>query len=227
MFGLVAILAQAQAVVTAGPWFDPEITEAFYGVTLVSAVLMTAGMGFWAAHRRSVLDDRVRAIDMRLAILAATPKPGEVEVSLTGPRGDSRPAPGPTDAPALATAAGILQEAEVPLVSLESTLQGVGSESAVQVETQELKSIQTQWRAQRDSVWPWVTGPISVSILYAIIAGTLLPGAAGFLVTNFRLNTTLILFIGYTWWLLLGWLVVALASHSRETKQPKPGPSGS
>lgn len=222
MFGLVAILAQAQSVETLGPWFTPDINLAVYGVTLVVAVLLTTGTGLWAAHRRAILDDRVRAIEVRLAVIGSSLTADEIDLPLGGSSAGAQPRSRPSDEPVFSLGSGIVQRYDLPVTQVESHPTSEASASGLRVEAQELKSLQAHWLRQRNSIWAWMAGPIAIGVLYATISGTMLPGAGGFLMTNFRLNTTLILFLAYTWWLLLAWLIVGLAAHSRDAPKPRP-----
>lgn len=222
MFGLVAILAQAQSVETSAPWFTPEINEAVYGVTLVVAILLTAGTGVWVAHRRAVLDDRIRAIDVRLAVIGSALTSGDVSVTQGARSGGAATRSPPSDEPVFAMGSGMTQRFDMPVTRLESNVSTEAASAGLRVEAQELTSLQAHWLRQRSAIWAWMAGPIGIGILYATIAGAMLPGSGGFLMTNFHLNTTLVLFLAYTWWLLLAWLVVALAAHSRDAPKPRP-----
>ncbi len=66
---------------------------------------------------------------------------------------------------------------------------------------------------------------MTAGIVFLGIAGAMLPGAEGFATSHYMTNTALILFLGYGWPVLVGWVAVGLGfaraqegKHALESK---------
>jgi hypothetical protein len=59
-------------------------------------------------------------------------------------------------------------------------------------------------------IWGAIAGPIGTAVVFLGIAGAMLPGAEGFAVTHYVLNTAVILFLAYGWPFLAGWVAIGL-----------------
>jgi hypothetical protein len=65
-------------------------------------------------------------------------------------------------------------------------------------------------------------GPSLYAAVYVAIAAMLLPGVAGFLQSNFALNTGVILFLSYGWFALVMYAFLSIVVASRHESQPVP-----
>ncbi len=212
VFLLIAILARATALTTQAPWFSPDISAQFYGVTLLTASLLAFGLAALAFVRVGHFDAALRGLDSQLVgmqrmlkeTLSADERPSglsaqssvdEVLAHLETVGGGTR-ASGKVGHDAIF---------EVP-----SVVQGTHLEEKRAV-WEELQKMRARLLSVQDRVWPGVVGPISLAILFVAVSSMMLPGVEGFLVANHQLNTMLILMLAYAWWLLVAWAVVAVA----------------
>jgi hypothetical protein len=241
LLGLIAILARAQAIVTAGPWYGDSTSTAIYALTLGVAAVLTIAGTVVGIQRTWKLDDKVELFDLRLALVrsglregsaVSSPRRATDSAISVGPRrsgmrmrmaGESREGPSFDEA---STAEDDSSDSPI-MVSIDRDdalglypfpnghMRERRSFSSLEAEERELAAARDATLVARDAIWPTLTGPILLSIGFAAIGGTMLPGAGPFLTTNFRLNTLLVLFLAYGWWLLIGWYGFAIASLRR------------
>lgn len=221
-FGLalvtIGILAGVTALGTPGPWFSPEVSAQVYETSLFGTIVLAMAVAALAFSHVNRLDEVLRTLDLRLAALPeyASLPPGKE------PRPDDVRYVSPSDA-----------EVDELLDLLLRTPPNAGGEeldvtgSLVEVSTAVtaartrrdlLKAILEQREAlvaRRRRVVPLLAGPLFGCLVFALIAGAMLPGSGGFAVRNFRLNTGLVLFLGYGWAFLLAWVVGTLGLLSR------------
>ncbi len=215
IFAIIVVLARATALETPAAWFSPEISLQFYEVTLVTASLLALGIVSVAVSRAGRLDTAIRELDLEIA---------SIRQSIRDPVATEDPEPGRLRS--------VGPDGRIEVIEVRSQQTGkLAHDSLIDlstvVEPDVTYSRQVLWRelqeqrghlvSLKDQVWPLVIGPISLAILFVGISGAMLPGVRGFLESNFRLNTALILLIGYSWWLLVTWTVFTLAMLPSET----------
>jgi hypothetical protein len=210
---IVAYLALSTGTSTTGPWFSTGISFQVYSFTLTVASLLGVFLAIVASGRRGRIEELLLDLDFHLAGLAGSH------------RGDTEPRNLPENKPT-----DVRDGGEVSLPS-ESTAQpggmvlqverngqqGVVSPDSVPetvaISRESLRQLllrRHNIKAARDRIWPLMTGPILVLLSFAALSGMMLPGSEGFAEAHYQLNTTLILFLGYSWWILLAWTVAAL-----------------
>src|SRR3989441_161867 len=77
--------------------------------------------------------------------------------------------------------------------------------------------------SDRTRVAGTVAGPIVMALLFAGMAGAMLPGVQGFAQTNFQLTTGVVLFLAYGLAFLVAWALAALVSLVRRAPEPRNG----
>lgn len=232
LLGLVAILARAVSLTTRGPWFAPDVSIHVYSVTMLGSMFLALTMVALASFRATRLDEILLSIEMRTAVLSQV-----TGVDLRTTEDDRRP-------PSRSAGIGLEEvldgldgldgplEGGVPSVRLEQATVvvpamslSVGARSVVDVQ-EDVVGLYRAVQSARDRVWVSVLGPLAVSLCFLASAGAMLPGAEGFAVTNFQLNTMLVLFLEYGWLLLIWWAVASLimlpsASRQRRVFHPR------
>jgi len=205
----VVNLAALTGLGTTAPWFSATVSLQAYSLSLAVAAFLTGLLSAIAASRAFHLDEILRAVEERLADAG--------EAAFVLPDGNPVAEPGSAGSSARGNADSILDEVEdlapPPVVRLEQR-PARGGARATKRPGYLIQLLMVQHRAlqsAREEVWPTVAGPIFVSLLFVVIAGTMLPGSEGFAVANFRLNTTLILLLMYGWPILVAWAAAALA----------------
>lgn len=220
---LIAILARATAVNASGAWFSPGVSTQFYSITILGSVVLALGLAALASHRAAHMDGVIRAFDRDVTSIRRT-------VESSGGIGSDAGLPGGTVA-----LDEVLASLELVGGATEAQTSRVGHDSIVDVpalaertRAEVLEKVErallkqrTALRGARDRVWPMVAGPIGLAIAFVAISATMLPGVEGFLVTYHDINTMFILMIGYSWWLLVAWAVLALASLPTEAVETK------
>ena len=230
LLGLVAILARAVAVTTRGPWFSAEVSIQVYSVTMLGSVFLGLALVALASFRAAHLDELMLSMEIRTSVLA----------QVTGidlrTKGDDHRTSLPTATIGLDDVLDGLESladggsrtmrlahdtvVQVPEVSLP-----VGRRSVADIQRDMVTRYQSLESA-RNRVWTSVLGPLIVSLWFLAGAAAMLPGAAGFAQTNFQLNTMLVLFLAYSWLLLLSWAVASVvmlpsASLQRRVFRPR------
>ncbi len=218
---VVANLSWATGIGTQAPWFSPTVTLQVYSFSLLTATVVALALAVVAQGRAAYLEDFLREIESRMAAI------GELGSS---PNGNS-PTTLRIDPATDDDVDELLLELEAagpePMVQTEpvrsASFGGSDTTSGITTrgKTEVLRGLRADRRAAqiaRARVWPSVVGPVLLSIIFVAISGAMLPGSEGFAARNFQLNTTLILFIGYGWAILVAWAVAALFTlGGRET----------
>jgi len=215
IIAIIAILARATAISTEASWFSPGISAQFYEITLLAASFLVLGLGSIAVARLGRFDTAIRELDLEIAA---------IRHAIRGATMNDDSSPGRS------SSVEFVQHLQaIGIRTTES--EKVGHDAMIDVSPEireeasddrtalweELREQRAHLVSLRNHVWPIVIGPISLGILFVAISGTMLPGVEGFLVSNFHLNTALILLLAYSWWLLVTWTVFALATLPAET----------
>lgn len=221
-FAVVGQLAWNTASATTSPWFSASISRDVYSTTMIGATVLVAVLAALASGQAASAGRETRALDLRLNIL----------------RGSG----------VMVTSGGIDIDADIE-DALEEILGGVDSPAAPMVTMDReahdtLLAVTTEGRALRQDVvlrevakarsalhnasariWGAVAAPLAAGVLFLGIAGAMLPGSESFAETHYVLNTALILFLGYAWPILVGWVAVGLGfaraqepRHAHESK---------
>jgi len=224
MLWFVGNLAWATAAETTDPWFSPTVTMYAYSITLVAGSLLALLLTAHGAARAGRLDDALMGIDLRIRLLPTTWRT-EAGNPRKAPSGGAL-APGQGPAPALE---GLDKSRAGYPAAVEAALQPQPSEAldtVARLEEARLKALRWELLAQKQAVvdarralWPAMTGPIAVSMLFVAIASVMLPGSEGFATAHFQLNTTLVLFLAYGLPLLLLWAVIAVSFVSGSLRE--------
>jgi len=222
-FVVLGALAWSTAAGTLGPWFPPAVSMQMYSVSLIAANLLAVLLSAASSRRIATLEEALRALDLRIA--AAKDAAADRTSVPTGSSGG--PAPEEDEIDELLQAIGGFESVvRVERVGHDSLLASpepaaIPAKAGLHV-LREIRSQRQRLRAARDLVWRLAIGPVLVSVVFILISGAMLPAAEGFAETNFRLNTALILFLGYGWAPLVAWSVAATllmnSGSSRETE---------
>lgn len=205
----VANLAALTGIGTRAPWFSATVSLQAYSLSLAVAAILTGLLAAMAASRAFQLDEILRTVEVRLAEAR--------DAGFVLPDGAPLREPVSGGSSGHRNANNILDELEElappPVVRLETRQAIEGARSAKRPGyTVQLLMVQHQaLQSAREAVWGTVASPIFVSIVFLVIAGIMLPGSEGFAVSNFRLNTTLILLLMYGWPILVAWAAAAVA----------------
>ncbi len=203
---LIGVLSWGNALLTTGPWYDANISIILYGISLplavVLAVVIAVTTARWVAH----LEEALRSLDTRIAVVRAAPSP---DPSAVVPDAVSPALEQTLQTLDRSPAAEVAREmGSDVLIEVTGTLSPRAAQARLETMA-ELVSQRLQLRRSRRRAWWTVAGPMVMSFAFAAISGAMLPGAGGFAQTYFRLNTTLVLFLAYTWWILVAWAVVS------------------
>lgn len=213
----IANLAWATASTTTGPWFPQDVSAQVYSMSLVTAAVLALGVAAVGASRAGRMDREIRAIALRVAAArdggpvatnkGVTVDPGQVRSPIDDEIDEILESVGssPGDPIGVSEPSGHdrLGPDDVPATP-------VASRSAASA-LRELRGQRTVLRDARAHVWSFAAGPLAVCLLFIGIAGAMLPGSGGFAASNYRLNTTLVLFLSYGWPFLAAWALVAVA----------------
>lgn len=219
---LIANLAWATAVGTSGPWFSPTVSLQVYTITLLSATIVALGLSTVTAGRVAYLDELLHEWEVRIAAVQGGAKPWG-KSAVTEAHAKERATDGgfdevfdETPRAESGTVVGLERIGQGSIVGVPDVVEATGAGAKAEA-LQDLVEQRHALQAARARAWFVVAGPIILSIVFVAIAGPMLPGSERFAEQNFRLNTTLILFLGYGWAVLVAWSVAALAMLYRPT----------
>jgi len=196
-FAIVGIVAWQYAQTLTTPWYSPDITRWIYTTFMLVAAIFLVGVGGLAVSIRSSFTRQIQEIDARLGSIVRGSSP------------DSLPPPLPETQEVRDTVDRDIDELLESLSEVEATASreaqamdsGVGSGRGSYVEGDDsaLGTRRERLVQRRKFLGRYLFGPALVAALILGFAGMMLPGSDGFAQTNFQLNTTLILGIGYSW----------------------------
>lgn len=212
---VIANLAWATGLGTSAPWFSSAVSGQTYGVTLLVGSIVAISLAITATGRAAQFDEALRALNLRIEALrdaAGVVTPGDMEED---------PLPDGVPDRIDAVLDDLQSYAASPVVEVgqahPNTVVRVPEESTgVQDRPhaglyRELRAQRARIRAARGQIWAIVAGPIAAATVFIGLAGAMLPGSEGFAAANFRVNTALVLFLGYSLALLVAWAVFSLA----------------
>ena len=221
---VVADLAWNTATGTTGPWFSPSISRDVYSTTIVGGIVLLAVLGGIASTQAASAARESRALDLRLNILRGS------GVIVSGASGididrDIEDTLEEILGGTTGTAAPVVtmdRDTHDSLVSVTTEIRGPRQE----VVLKELARARQAFQGASARIWGAIAGPLGAAVLFLGIAGAMLPGAEGFAQTHYVLNTAVILFLGYGWPMLAGWVAIGLgfarAQEPRRGAEVKP-----
>src|SRR6266513_1070339 len=213
-FAVIGQLAWNTASATSGPWFSPAISRDVYSTTMIAATVLVAVL----AAREA------RALDLRFNILrgSGVMASGSGGIDIDADIEDT-----------LNEILGGVDGSAAPLVTMDreaahDTLVAVTTEGKAlrqDVVLREVARARSALHKASSRIWGAVAAPMTAGIVFLGIAGAMLPGAEGFAASHYMTNTALILFLGYGWPVLVGWVAVGLGfaraqegKHALESK---------
>jgi hypothetical protein len=215
---VVADLAWNTATGTTGPWFSPAVSRDVYTTTMIGGIVLIAVLGAIASSQAASASRESRALDMRLSILRASGVivsgssgididrdiEDTLEEILGGTTGSAAPV------------VTMDRDAHDSLVAVTTEIRGPRQE----VVLREVARTRAVLQGAGARIWGAVAGPLGTAALFLGIAGAMLPGAEGFAATHYVLNTAVILFLGYGWPFLAGWVAIGLGfAQAQEPKR--------
>ncbi len=232
-FGITFLLVAGLAAFTASnvlsPWFSPAVSMQVYGVSLVAALVLAVLLAAIAAGHVARLDDALRSLDLRLASLPeAMGLPRDRDASAA--ELDALPPSEEEIDDLLERIEAVPPESAVAEFAVTGTLVEVSTAiTAARTRREVLKEIvhqRSEVFAARRRIAPSVAGPIVACVLFAAVAGPMLPGSEGFAARNFQLNTGAILFLAYGWVFLLAWTALAIGCLAAKAERRNAQPTG-
>jgi len=206
-FAVIAQLAWNTAIATSAPWFSSGISRDVYSTTMVAATVLVAVLAALASSQAASAAREARALDLRLNILRGS----GVIASGTGGIDIDRDIEDTLD-----EILGGVDGSAAPIVTIDR-------EALV---LREVARARSALHKAGSRIWSAVAGPMAAGIVFLGLAGAMLPGSEGFAESHFMTNTALILFLGYGWPVLVGWVAVGLGfaraqegKHTHESKQ--------
>ncbi len=194
-FLVIGYLGWDTASRTTGAWYDQATTQMIYQTNLIAGVLLLAGLlvVLATASRTSVI----------------TREPASSEQSSRSSPTEAQPTAELPDQRAVDSAIEVLEGLETDIKWLDreisdefQSLFRTRQETQDRIRTESLPSENPNFSLEtsRDpSSFIALAGPAIVAIGYLAISAILLPGAGGFLIANYQLNTAVILGLSYGW----------------------------
>ncbi|TLZ68575.1 MAG: hypothetical protein E6K12_00945 [Methanobacteriota archaeon] len=223
-FAVIAQLAWNTAIATSAPWFSSGISRDVYSTTMVAATVLVAVLAALASSQAASAAREARALDLRLNILRGS---GVIASGTSGIDIDR------DIEDTLDEILGGVDGSAAPIVTIDreahDTLVSVTTEGKAlrqDVVLREVARARSALHKAGSRIWSAVAGPMAAGIVFLGLAGAMLPGSEGFAESHFMTNTALILFLGYGWPVLVGWVAVGLGfaraqegKHTHESKQ--------
>src|SRR3989454_1788248 len=218
VFGLVAVFAAATAAGTTGSWFSVEVSS-LVSQPSISAAIATAFVLFgFAATHVARLDDARRSIDLRIATIPESIHlPTGAEVMITPDIVRTIP-PSDEEVDELLTTlatptATAMPQGEISvagtLVEISAALQATRTRKEV---LRVLIRERVRVESDRTRVAGTVAGPIVMALLFAGMAGAMLPGGQGVAQTNFQPPPGVVFFPPFGRGFPVAWALPAPAS---------------
>ncbi len=208
LLAVIANLAWATALTTAGPWFGTSVNLAVYSAALALPSVFALVLVHQAAARVAQLDASLVRLDRRIALLRAAGR-----TKAAAPAAPHDPDPDPDFA-------AVVDGGSAPLVRIEKaghdTLVSVprdaraGTQAARMQLARQLVRERIAIREARTRVWSTAAGPVAASLAFLAVGGPMLPGSDAFAAAHYVLNTTCVLFLSYGFAPLAAWTLMAL-----------------
>src|SRR2546427_6005571 len=202
-FGLVGVFGAATAAGPTDSWFSVEVSSLVFQTSIFAAIVTAFVLFGFAATHVARLEDARRSIDLRIATIPESihlPTGAEVTITpdivRTIPPSDEEVAellstlatPTATSRPQGEIAvAGTLVEISVALQATRTR------KEVLRVLIRERARVESD----RTRVAGTVAGPIVMALLFAGMAGAMLPGGQGVAQTKLQLTASLLLFLAY------------------------------
>jgi hypothetical protein len=175
---------------------------------MIAATVLVAVLGALASGQAASTAREARALDLRLNILRGS---GVIVSGSSGIDIDR------DIEETLDEILGGVDGSAAPTVTMDreahDTLVTVTAEGRAQrqdVVLREVARARSALHKAGSRIWGAVAGPMAAGIVFLGLAGAMLPGSEGFAESHFMTNTALILFLGYGWPFLVGWVAVGL-----------------
>src|SRR2546428_5817055 len=229
VFGPVAVFAAATAAGTAGSWFSVEVSSLVFQTSIFAAIATAFVLFGFAATHVARLEDARRSIDLRIATIPESIHlPTGVEVTITPDLVRTIP-PSDEEVDELLTTlatptATAMPQGEISvagtLVEISAALQATRTRKEV---LRVLIRERVRVESDRTRVAGTVAGPIVMALLFAGMAGAMLPRVQGFAQTNFQLTTGIVLYLPVGPALLVAWAPAPLVPPVPRTPAPPNG----
>src|SRR3989441_11164357 len=227
VFGLVAAFAAATAAGTTGPWFSVEVPRVVFQTALFAAIVTAFVLLGFAATHVARLEDARRSIDLQIAAIPESiHPPAGVEVTITPDLVRTLP-PSDEEIDELLTTLATPTATAMPQgeIAVAGTLVEVSAALQATRTRKEVLRVLIRERGRVESnrtrVPGTVAGPIVMALLFAGMAGAMLPRGGRFAQTKFQLTTGGVLFLAYCRAVLVAWALAALVSLVRPAP-PRP-----
>src|SRR2546425_1835059 len=195
VFGLVAVFAAVTAAGTTGSWFSVEVSSLVFQTSIFAAIVTAFVLFGFAATHVARLEAARRSIDLRIATIPESIHlPTGAEVTITPDIVRTIP-PSDEEVDELLTTlatptANAMPQGEISvagtLVEISAALQATRTRKEV---LRVLIRERVRVESDRTRVAGTVAGPIVMALLFAGMAGALVPGGQGFARTHFQLST--------------------------------------
>jgi hypothetical protein len=191
-----------------GKWYESDITRWIYTTYMLVSAIFLVGLGGMAVSIGRSFTRQIRQLESQLSRGSGMSNPNAlppplVETTTTRDHVDR-------DIDELLES---LSEVEATAVRESMVIEGVpGAVSMVGATESEIETRKGRLQARRKLLGRFVAGPGLVAATVLGISGIMLLGADTFDQTNFKLNTALILGIGYSWLAIGAYIAVTIAA---------------
>ena len=217
VFAVIAIFAWATAEGTTASWFSAGLSSEAYAASLIGAVVVAIALATATVSHLGRLEDARRGIALRIAEMPEADLLPTGEATLVTSEAIKMMPPSDEEVDDLLTTLATPVPGAPPGMEIEITgtlVEVSAALTAARTRKELMKALlieRARVEAAREAAAPSIAGPIVVALLFASVAGAMLPGSDSFAATHFQLNTGLILFLGYGWMFLVLWAVLSLA----------------
>ena len=217
VFAFIAIFAWATAEGTTASWFSKDLSSQAYAASLIGAVVVSIALATATVSHLGRLEDARRGIALRIAEMPEAGLLPTGEATLVTSQAITMMPPSDEEVDDLLTTLATPVSGAPPGMEIEITgtlVEVSAALTAARTRKELMKALlieRARVEAAREAAAPSIAGPIVIALLFASMAGAMLPGSDAFAASHFQLNTGLILFLGYGWMFLVLWAVLALA----------------
>ena len=233
VFAFIAIFAWATAEGTTASWFSKDLSSQAYAASLIGAVVVSIALATATVSHLGRLEDARRGIALRIAEMPEAGLLPTGEATLVTSQAITMMPPSDEEVDDLLTTLATPVSGAPPGMEIEITgtlVEVSAALTAARTRKELMKALlieRARVEAAREAAAPSIAGPIVIALLFASMAGAMLPGSDAFAASHFQLNTGLILFLGYGWMFLVLWAVLALAMLTARSSPDGPNPARS
>ena len=206
-FAVIGLASWQFAQGLPAPWYPADITRWIYTTYMLVAAIFLVGLAGLGLSIRASFSRQIREVDARLGAVVRQSSQEALPPPLPEPQSNLRDTVDRDIDELLESLSEVEATASREAQAMDANPSaGGGRSSGGNEDDTKIGSKRQRLMQRRKFLGRYLIGPGVIASLILGLSGVMLPGADGFAQFNHRLNTALILGIGYSW-VGVGWYV--------------------